>query len=111
MKVLLDECLPKKLKREVQADFVGTVLEMGWAGTKNGALLRLAEREFDVFLTNDQNLEHQQNLAQFDLAIIVLVALTNDIEDLKPLMPAANEALRSVSSKEIKYIKSGQDKA
>jgi hypothetical protein len=42
---------------------------MGWAGTKNGALLRLVEREFDVFLTNDQNLEHQQNLKQFDLAI------------------------------------------
>jgi hypothetical protein len=61
MKVLRDECLPKKLKREVQADIVKTVPEMGWAGTKNGALLRLVEREFDVFLTNDQNLEHQQN--------------------------------------------------
>ena len=59
MKVLLDECLPKKLKREVQSDIVRTVPEMGWAGTKNGDLLRLVEQEFDVFLTNDQNLEHQ----------------------------------------------------
>ncbi len=77
---------------------------MGWAGTKNGTLLRLVEREFDVFLTNDQNLEHQQNLKQVDLAIIVLVALTNDIEDLKPLMPAANEAIRTIGLREVKYI-------
>jgi len=104
MKVLLDECLPKKLKREVQADVVRTVPEMGWAGTKNGALLRLVEREFDVFLTNDQSLEHQQNLKQVDLAFIVLVALTNDIEDLKPLMPAANEVMRTIGAREVKYI-------
>jgi len=105
MKVLLDECLPKKLKREVQADVVRTVPEMGWAGTKNGALLRLAEPEFDLFLTNDQNLEYQQNLKQFDIAIVVLIALTNDIEDLKLLMPAANEAMRLISARQIKYIK------
>ncbi|MGA9995334.1 MAG: DUF5615 family PIN-like protein [Pyrinomonadaceae bacterium] len=104
MKVLLDECLPKKLKREVQADVVKTVPEMGWAGTKNGALLRLVEQKFDVLLTNDQNIEHQQNLKLFDLAVVVLVAKTNDIEDLKPLMPAANEAIRTIGSREIKYI-------
>ena len=108
MRVLLDECLPRKLKREVQADVVRTVPEMGWAGTKNGALLPLVEREFDVFLTNDQNLEHQQNLKQFDLAVVVLVAPTNDIEDLRPLMPAANEAIRTVHSREIKYIRAGK---
>ncbi len=107
MRVLLDECLPKKLKREVEADIVKTVPEMGWTGTKNGALLRLVEREFEVFLTNDQNLEHQQNLRQFNLAVVVLVALTNDIEDLKPLMPAANEAIKTISPREIRYIKAG----
>lgn len=104
MKVLLDECLPRKLKREVNADVVKTVPEMGWASTKNGALLRLAEQAFDVFLTNDQNLEHQQNLKRFSLAFVVLVAGTNDIVDLKPLMPAANEALKKVSAGEILYI-------
>jgi len=62
MRVLLDECLPRKLKREVNAEFVTTVPEVGWASIQNGALLRLAEQNFDVFLTNDQNLEHQQNL-------------------------------------------------
>jgi tryptophan synthase alpha subunit len=68
-------------------------------------LLRLAEQEFDAFLTNDQNLEHQQNLQKFDLAIVVLVAPTNDIEDLKPLMPDANAALNNISAGEIVYIK------
>ncbi len=61
MRVLLDECLPKKLKGDVEADFVQTVPEAGWASKKNGELLRLAETNFDL-LTNDQNIEHQQNL-------------------------------------------------
>ena len=105
MKVLIDECLPRKLKAEVNAEFVRTVPEVGWASIQNGALLRLAEQDFDVFLTNDQNLEHQQNLKKFDLAIVVLVARTNDIDDLKPLMPAANEAIKTISATDIVYIK------
>ena len=105
MKVLLDECLPKKLKREVEAEFVQTVPEAGWASKKNGELLRLAEVDFDVLLTNDQNMEHQQNLQKFNLAFVVLVAPTNDIADLKPLMFAANEALKTIKAGEIKYIK------
>jgi len=105
MKVLLDECLPKKLKREVNAEFVTTVPEVGWAGIQNGDLLRLAEEKFHVFLTNDRNLEHQQDLKRRDLAIVVLVAASNDIEDLKPLMPAANETLNSVSAGEVVYIR------
>jgi hypothetical protein len=105
MRVLLDECLPRKLKQEVHADVVRTVPETGWASTKNGALLRLAEQDFDIFLTNDQNLEHQQNLKLFDLATVVLVAPTNDIKDLKPLMPEANKAMKNIGSREIKYIR------
>lgn len=58
MRVLIDECLPKKLKNEISADVIRTVPEMGWASTKNGTLMRLAESEFDVILTNDQNLEY-----------------------------------------------------
>ncbi len=105
MKVLLDECLPKKLKREVAADLVKTVPEVGWASKKNGELLRLAEQDFDVLLTNDQNMEHQQNLQNFALAFVVLVAPTNDIADLKPLMAAANEALKIIKAGEIQYIR------
>jgi len=109
MRVLLDECLPRKLKHEVRADAVRTVTEAGWAGTRNGALLRLAEQEFDVFLTNDRNLEHQQNLKRRGLAVIVLVAATNDIEDLKPLMPRVNEAMTTIARGEIRYVKAERD--
>jgi hypothetical protein len=104
MRVLLDECLPRKLKHDVRADLVRTVPEMGWASIENGALLRLAEAESDVFLTQDRNLEYQQNLAALDLAVIVLVAPTNDIEDLRPLMEAANRAIESILPTEVRYI-------
>jgi hypothetical protein len=104
MRVLLDECLPRKLKQNVRADFVRTVPEMGWASIENGALLRLAEREFDVFLTRDRNLEYQQNLAAFDLAVIVMVAPTNDIEDLRPLMDAVNKTILRIKPTEVKYV-------
>jgi predicted nuclease of predicted toxin-antitoxin system len=106
MKVLLDECLPKKLKRDIEADFVQTVPEAGWASKKNGELLRLAEVDFDVLLTNDQNIEHQQNLKNFNLAFVVLVAPTNDIADLQLLMPAANKALKIIRAGEVEYIRS-----
>jgi hypothetical protein len=70
---------------------------MGWSGVKNGPLLRLAAQEFDVFLTVDQGVEYQQNLVGLDLAIIVMVATSNDIDDLRPLMPRVRETLNSVS--------------
>jgi len=58
---------------------------MGWAGLKNNQLLALAQAEFDVFITVDRNLSFQQNLPQFDIAVIVLQALSNRLADLKPL--------------------------
>jgi predicted nuclease of predicted toxin-antitoxin system len=105
MRILLDECLPKKLKLELPGHFVQTVPEAGWTGKQNGELLRLAEKDFDVLLTNDQNMEHQQHLKQFDLAYIVLAATTNDINDLQPLMPAVNEVLRNIKVGQIEYVR------
>jgi predicted nuclease of predicted toxin-antitoxin system len=105
MKVLLDECLPKKLKFEIEAELVQTVPEAGWAGKQNGELLRLAEIEFDVLITNDQNMEHQQRLSNYNLAFIVLRSPTNDISDLLPLMSTVNERLRTIQTGSIEYIK------
>ncbi len=105
MKVLLDECLPKKLKHEITAETVRTVPEAGWAGRQNGELLKLAEKDFDVLLTNDQNIEYQQNIEDFDLAFIVVVAATNDIADLLPLVPLVNEALKTIRPGTIEYVK------
>jgi hypothetical protein len=66
---------------------------MGWASTTNGELLRLAAADFDVFLTSDRNLSHQQNLSAFDIAVIVLIAASNRIDDLRPLVPRVLEVL------------------
>jgi predicted nuclease of predicted toxin-antitoxin system len=105
MKVLLDECLPKKLKREISNEYlIVTVPEQGWASKKNGELLRLAATEFDVFITIDNNLSAQQNLTKIDLAVIVLSALNNRLETLRPLVPKINEALANIQSGEIIYV-------
>lgn len=93
MRVLLDECLPRKLKHELPQHEVSTVPAEKWAGIKNGALLRLAAERFDVFLTFDHKLEDEQDLAGLDLAIVVLVAFRNDIDLLRPLMPKVAKAL------------------
>lgn len=87
MKLLLDECIDRKLAREFVGYEVKTVPQMGWAGTKNGQLLALAAAEFDIFITVDRNLSFQQNLPEFDMAVIVLQASSNRLADLKPLIP------------------------
>ncbi|MEW5927731.1 MAG: hypothetical protein AB1941_09605 [Gemmatimonadota bacterium] len=91
--MLLDECVPKRLRREFPEYEVRTVVEQGWSGVKNGALLRLAAAEFDVFLTVDQNLRCQQNLSELPLPVVLIVALSNDINVLQPLMPAVRQLL------------------
>ena len=96
MRLLLDECIDRKSAREFLGYEVRTVPQMGWAGAKNGQLLALAEAEFDVFITVDRNLSFQQNLPQFDIAIIVLQAPSNRLADLKPLAPQVLAILDSV---------------
>ena len=92
IRVLLDENLPRKLKWSLDAEAL-TVPERGWGGIKNGRLLRLAEAEFDVLLTMDRGIEYQQSLSGIDLCVIVLSAVSNDIDDLLPLVPGINAAL------------------
>src|SRR6185312_6896153 len=103
-RILLDENLPRLLKRELSGHEVRTVAEVGWAGIKNGKLLRLAEAEFDIFVTADQNLSYQQPLKSFQLGIVVLKARTTKLEDLLPLVPAMREALDIVKAGQIRYV-------
>lgn len=98
MRILLDECVPRRLRRELPGHDVRTVHEMGWGGKKNGDLLRaMAGQNFEALLTIDQNLRHQQNLRTVGFAVIVLVAPTNRLADLGPLMPSVRTALASVA--------------
>ena len=94
MRVLLDEQLPRQLAPYLVGHEVRTVHQQGWAGLKNGELLKQAEmRGFETFLTADQSLEFQQNLTHSRLFIIILVAASNALEDLLPAVPAALAAM------------------
>lgn len=104
MKLLLDECIDRRLARELVGHFVRTAPQMGWAGIKNGKLLALAEQEFDVFITVDRNLSFQQNLPRFNIAVIVLHAKSNRLADLKPLAPEIIAALPEAKAGEITPI-------
>jgi hypothetical protein len=96
MRLLLDECVPRRLKRELLLHDVLTVAEAGWAGLKNGALLRAADGSIDVLVTVDQGLQYQQNLSGLRIAIAILVAPSNDIDDLRPLIPGLLGALEGL---------------
>lgn len=87
MRILLDECLPRRLKGDLPGHEVRTVPELGWASKQNGDLLALAEGQFDVFLTVDRNLSFQQDVGKFKIAVVVMVAKGNRRADLVHLIP------------------------
>lgn len=102
MRILLDECVPRPLKRELSNYNIRTVVEMGWSGKKNGELLQLMNQEgFTILLTTDQHLRYQQNLQQIGVAVVVLVAPSNKLSDLLPLIPDARNVLNSIASGEV----------
>ncbi|MCC5667549.1 DUF5615 family PIN-like protein [Nostoc sp. CHAB 5784] len=96
MRILLDECVPRPLKRELKDYEVRTVVEMGWSGKKNGELLQLMKQQSFTILTTDQNLRYQQNLEQAGVAVIVLIASKNRLPDLMPLIPEARKVLNAI---------------
>lgn len=102
--VLLDECVPSRLGRELPGFAVRTVREHGWASKLDGSLLRDAAAEFDVLVTVDRNLIHQQNLSGIRLAIVVLVAYSNNIRVLRLLVPELLEALRTIEPGQVLHI-------
>ena len=97
MRILLDENVDRRLKIHFPDEHeVVTVAEAGWAGKKNGELLGLAEKEFEVFVTTDKGIPHQQNISRLDLAVMLLRTKSNAYEDLAPLMDKVNAALATV---------------
>jgi predicted nuclease of predicted toxin-antitoxin system len=100
MKLLLDEQLPRKIKRVFPDDYeISSVQSEGWSNVQNGELLRLAHsRDFDALITADKNMPYQQNEAALLISVVVLSVLRLRIEDLEPLIPTAIEKLNSVDS-------------
>lgn len=93
MRLLLDECVPARLKKTLPAHVVSTLAQEGWSGNTNGTLLALAATKFDAFITVDKNLPYQQNTSKLALAVFVLDAQSNELSYFLPLVPALERAL------------------
>jgi len=104
MRILLDEDIPRRLSEQLAGHEVSTVQRRGWSGVKNGKLLALAATEFDVFLTMDSNLEHQQNLKTLPIAVLVMLAVSNRMEHLLPLVPSVLRELTQIPPKSLRRV-------
>ncbi|MGH7342979.1 MAG: DUF5615 family PIN-like protein [Candidatus Rokuibacteriota bacterium] len=104
MKILVDECVDWRLSRELVGHEVKTARQMGWSTIKNGDLLGLAAREFDVFVTVDRNLSFQQNLPAFAIAVIVLRASSNRLADLQRLVPELLASIPTAKAGAVTYV-------
>ena len=106
MHILLDECLPRPLKRAISGHDVSTVQERGWSSKKNGELLRLMDGTIDVFLTADQNLQYQHYLQSITFSIIVLIEQDNRVPTLLPLMPQVQKLLDTITPGQLIEVRS-----
>ena len=104
MRVLLDESVPRRFGFLIEAHYVRTVQQCGWAGLKNGESLRAAQTGFEVLVTADQNMEYQQNSQVLPLSVIVLIASSNHLDALKPLVPRLLACLAEIRAGEFHRI-------
>jgi hypothetical protein len=103
MRLLLDECTPRRLRREFINHECLTVDDAGFKGLENGELLEAAS-DFDVLVTVDRKLVREHDLSKLNIAILLLVARSNRYEDLKPLVPQALEALDTIRTGQVIVI-------
>ena len=105
MKILLDECVTKKLKRHLDEFEVQTVVEMGWSGYRNGTLLRAAvEAQFDLLLSIDKNMVHQQNMAKYDIAVVVFDTQRSKVDILLHFLPEFKTHIHEFSKGQISLL-------
>jgi hypothetical protein len=101
MRTLIDENLPRKLAGYLAGHECRTVTECGWAGRKNGELLALAEPLFDVLMTLDKSVPNQQNISSGKIAVLIVRARSNRIQDLLPSIPECLAALENIRPGEV----------
>jgi hypothetical protein len=105
MKLLPDENLPHLLRVEIVGHECSTVAYMGWSGIENGALLsQAAAAGFDAILTKDANIDYENNLVNLPIAVVVLHAASNDIDDIRPLLPALHRELATLPPNQVTHI-------
>ena len=104
MRVLLDESVPKRLGTLLKPNEVATVGQCGWGGLSNGDLLSRAAAEFDVLVTADRRMQHQQNLSRYRIGVVVLVAKKNRFKDYEPLVPALLQAIAAAEPGKVAHV-------
>lgn len=92
MRILLDHCVPARLRHQLSGHTVSTARQMGWQDLANGALLSVAESTFDVIVTVDRSIRHQQNLAGRLIAVLVIAAPNNRLKTLSALIPSVGRS-------------------
>ena len=102
MKILLDECVPWPLHRLLSSHECRNAQQCGWGGIKNGRLLQLAEKDFDLFITSDQNLRYQQNLAGRHIAILELS--TNKLRRIEASAELIRSAIAAIQPGEFRRL-------
>ena len=106
MKILLDENLPHRLRLLISGHDVYTVAFMKWKGVENGELLGLAAANgFDVVVTKDTGMPYEQNTQQLPCSIVVLEAATNELEDIRPLVPILLECLKTLPARTLTRLR------
>src|SRR2546427_4190045 len=102
MRLLLDECVPRPLKRDLAEHDVHHVVDMGWSSKRNGELLQLmAVARFEALLTVDRNIEYQQNIGSSGIGVVLVRVRRNRLKELRPLIPQILEALAKLGAGEI----------
>ena len=96
------------MARELVGHAVDTVTGVGWAGLSNGELLTKATSTYEAFVTIDANLPYQQVLSQFPIAVVLLRAKSNRLEDLRPLAPGILDVLESIKAGELRTVGTNQ---
>ena len=96
-RVLFDEDVPRQLRRDLPEFWVRTVQEQGWSSLQNGELLRVAAQDFDVFVTADKNLRYQQNIAKYEIGVVVLATRDARLPSLRQVISALRESIATVA--------------
>jgi predicted nuclease of predicted toxin-antitoxin system len=104
-RILFDEDMPRQLRRDLPEFEIRTVQEEGWSAVQNGELLRRASDSFDVLVTADQRLQHQQNIAAFNIGVVVIVAVDTRLPHLRTLLPQLRTAMSSVAPGSLSIVR------
>jgi hypothetical protein len=105
VRILLDECVNAGVKAAFPGHAIKTVAEAGWRGTKDGPLLALAQKSFDVFLTIDRGVEHQQALKKLGMGILIAHIPNNEIASYRPLFPQLLRAAETVRMGQVVHLR------